>query len=61
MRAPRLELNDLASQTAASASDLDVQAVTLAAQAWVPQLAQAWMCLAYCDWRAAHYGWSPCV
>jgi DNA-binding winged helix-turn-helix (wHTH) protein/tetratricopeptide (TPR) repeat protein len=83
-RALRFEINDLASQAAVAASDADLQARALAAQAWVqlfarpqtpqtnqcaaelagqaralaPQLAQAWMCLAYCDWRAAHYWWS---
>jgi tetratricopeptide (TPR) repeat protein len=35
------------------------QAVTLADRALTlaPRLAQAWMCQAFCDWRAATYGW----
>jgi tetratricopeptide (TPR) repeat protein len=84
-RALRFELNDLASQEAVvPASDAEVQARALAAQAWVqlfaraqtpdtnqratrlarsavalaPELSQAWMCLAYADWRAGHYRWS---
>jgi tetratricopeptide (TPR) repeat protein len=84
-RALRFELNDLASQEApVAASDADVQARALAAQAWVqlfaraqtpdtnqrstrlarsavalaPELSQAWMCLAYADWRAGNYRWS---
>lgn len=28
------------------------------ALALAPRLAQAWMCEAFCDWRAATYGWS---
>lgn len=28
------------------------------ARALAPQLSQAWMCLAYCDWRAGQYRWS---
>jgi DNA-binding winged helix-turn-helix (wHTH) protein/tetratricopeptide (TPR) repeat protein len=84
-RALRFELNDLASrETLAPASDAEVQARALTAQAWVqlyaraqtpdtnqratrlarsavalaPELSQAWMCLAYADWRAGHYRWS---
>ena len=83
-RALRFELNDLSSRAPVPASDAEVQARALAAQAWVqlfaraqtpetnrlatalasearalaPQVAQAWMCLAYCDWRAGHYRWS---
>lgn len=83
-RALRFEINDLASQAPVTASDVEVQARALAAQAWVqlfaraqtpetnqratrlarsalalaPELSQAWMCLAYCDWRAGHYRWS---
>ncbi len=84
-RALRFELNDLASrETHAPASDAEVQARALTAQAWVqlyaraqtpdtnqratrlarsavamaPELSQAWMCLAYADWRAGHYRWS---
>ena len=82
-RALRFELNDLASQEPVAATDVDVQARALAAQAWVqlfaraqtpetnararalasrvlvlaPELSQAWMCLAYCDWRAGQYRW----
>ena len=84
-RALRLELNDLVSQQVpVAASDAEVQARALAAQAWVqlyaraqtpdtnqratrlarsavalaPELSQAWMCLAYADWRAGQYRWS---
>lgn len=84
-RALRFELNDLASQDAmVTASDAEVRARALAAQAWVqlfaraqtpdtnqrstrlarsavalaPELSQAWMCLAYADWRAGNYRWS---
>jgi len=84
-RALRFELNDLASQELPlSATDAEVQARALAAQAWVqlfaraqtpdtnqratrlarsavalaPELSQAWMCLAYADWRAGNYRWS---
>ena len=84
-RALRFELNDLASQEAVvPASDAEVRARALAAQAWVqlfaraqtpdtnqrstrlarsavalaPELSQAWMCLAYADWRAGNYRWS---
>jgi DNA-binding winged helix-turn-helix (wHTH) protein/TolB-like protein len=83
-RALRFELNDLASQAPVTASDAEVQARGLAAQAWVqlfaraqtpdtnrratqlarsavalaPELSQAWMCLAYADWRAGMYRWS---
>lgn len=84
-RGLRFELNDLASQDrVVAASDAEVQARALAAQAWVqlfaraqtpdtnqratrlarsavalaPELSQAWMCLAYADWRAGNYRWS---
>ncbi len=84
-RALRFELNDLASQELPlPASDAEVRARALAAQAWVqlfaraqtpdtnqratrmarsavalaPELSQAWMCLAYADWRAGYYRWS---
>ncbi len=40
--------------------DTNERAIALAEQALTlaPRLAQAWMCLAFCDWRAANYGWS---
>ncbi len=83
-RALHFELNDLAARIPAAASDAELQARALSAQAWVqlfarpqtrltneaatahaqaalalaPQLAQATMCLAFCDWRAAVYDWS---
>ena len=38
----------------------NAQASLLAAQALAlaPDLAQAWMCKGYCEWRAGQYGWS---
>ncbi len=83
-RALHFELNDVAAQVPLPASDTELQARALSAQAWVqlfalpqtrqtneaataharaalalaPQLAQALMCLAFCDWRAALYDWS---
>lgn len=44
----------------AQTPDTNRQALALAsrAQALAPELAQAWMCLAYADWRAGHYRWS---
>ena len=40
-------------ETNEAATALAARALALA-----PQLAQAWMCQAFCDWRAAQYGWS---
>ncbi len=83
-RALHFELNDLAARVPVAASDTELRARALSAQAWValfalpqtrltndaataharaalalaPQLAQATMCLAFCDWRAAVYDWS---
>lgn len=37
----------------AQATKLAKQALTLA-----PNLAQAWMCKGYCEWRAGQYGWN---
>jgi DNA-binding winged helix-turn-helix (wHTH) protein/tetratricopeptide (TPR) repeat protein len=45
-RAQTPETNERATLLARSASAL------------APELSQAWMCLAYCDWRAGRYRWS---
>lgn len=44
----------------AQTPETNQRATALASQAvaMAPELAQAWMCLAYCDWRAAQYRWS---
>lgn len=39
-------------------TNVAAQRLADAACALAPQLAQAWMCLAYADWRAGHYRWS---
>jgi DNA-binding winged helix-turn-helix (wHTH) protein/tetratricopeptide (TPR) repeat protein len=44
----------------AQSPDTNQRATRLArsAVALAPELSQAWMCLAYADWRAGHYRWS---
>ena len=44
----------------AQTPDTNQRATRLArsAVALAPELSQAWMCLAYADWRAGHYRWT---